>query len=109
MMLHRLAISVKCANLPKPAKIKKQIVLALSVKRLSIAYMNKTDKTEGQTRFDTIFEAILAKNILARKGGSAYDKDCLQSIERALSLAASLVNKRDNQPQVVSVWNQNVI
>jgi len=63
----------------------------------------------GQTRFDTIFEAILAKNILARQGGSAHNKDCLESIERALSLAASLLGKRDNQPNVNSVWNQNVI
>ncbi len=66
-------------------------------------------RVAGQTRFDTIFEAILAKNILARQGGSAYSKDCLQSIERALALAADLVGKRDNQPNVESVWNQNVI
>jgi hypothetical protein len=71
--------------------------------------MNKTKQTDGQTRFGTVFEAILAKNILARQGGSAYTKDCLQSIERALALAASLVGKRDNQPSVESVWDQNII
>jgi len=69
--------------------------------------MKNTQTVAGQTRFDTIFEAILAKNIIARAGN--VNLDYLESIERALSLAASLLGRRDNQPSAREVYNQNVL
>ena len=68
---------------------------------------NTQQKVAGQTRSDTVFKAILTKNIIARSGN--VNLDYLESIERALALAASLLGKRDNQPSAKAVYNQNVI
>lgn len=106
-----LQVSVKRANQTKPAKINFNSFLEHSSKLDSLTSMNTTTQQSEKTKWtraDIVFEGILAKNQIARNSGRAT-REQLIDIEDALQLAMRLLNRTDNQPSVISCWDQHVI
>jgi hypothetical protein len=69
--------------------------------------MNTKPAQKKQTRADVIFNAILAKNQLARHGNVTVEG--LLDIEEALALAMRMIGFRDNQPSAKDCMNQTVV